>query len=230
MAFYYIFIMKKFIDFILVFSITFSGYKIFDYIYETRTSEKVYEEYRKEKKIIIEEKIQVPKIETKPIYNWIKIPNTNIDYPIVYGKGDDYYLIHDVAGNKSVSGSIFYGEYEEPMQGTNTSIYGHCMKNGTMFANLHLFKDENKFYNSRLILETETESHEYIPLAVYITNEDFFHLTLDNYTTYEALDIIKEKAMYYNDLQYSEDAHIITLMTCEYSAENNRLFVFYISE
>lgn len=229
--------MRKLLNIILVCSLLFSSYKVVDYKHKLEQSEKMYAELRQQKEnneekisIDIEEELNEEyEVEYKE-FDWIKIPNTNIEYPIAYGKGDDYYLTHDIKDNESNSGSIFYSDDDEPLVGTNTTIYGHCMKNGTMFADLQQFKDKEKFMNSTLTLETLVEEKEFKPLAVYITNNDFFHSYLDNFTTYEALDIIKEKALIYNDLQYSEDAHILTLVTCEYSEEGNRLLVFYIED
>lgn len=83
------------------------------------------------------------------IYAWITIPDTKIDYPIVQagkGKDDFYYLNHNVECEYEFAGSI-YSEKQNEMDFSDpvTVLYGHNMLNGTMFADLHKFEDENFF-------------------------------------------------------------------------------------
>ena len=81
------------------------------------------------------------------IYAWIRIPDTNIDYPIVQRAGDDaYYLRRDIYKKPKVAGSIFTEDcnskdFDDP----NTVIYGHNMRNKSMFQNLHLYEDPDFF-------------------------------------------------------------------------------------
>ncbi len=87
------------------------------------------------------------------IYAWIRIPNTKIDYPIVqHPKSDDYYLNHDAEKKYTKAGAI-YSELKTRRDFTdpNTVIYGHNMLNGTMFQNLHKFKQKDFFEENRYI-------------------------------------------------------------------------------
>ena len=62
---------------------------------------------------------------------WIRIPDTNVDYPIVQGTDNDFYLDHDFYGKESAAGSIYLDfESEADLQGRNQILYGHNMKNG----------------------------------------------------------------------------------------------------
>ncbi len=89
------------------------------------------------------------------VCGWITVPNTNIDYPILQsqpGEDNDYYLTHNIDRKYSVSGSI-YIQRNNSNQFTdrNTVIYGHNMKNKTMFRTLHNFRDpaffeQNEFF------------------------------------------------------------------------------------
>lgn len=76
---------------------------------------------------------------------WIKIDGTAIDYPVMYTPNDgDFYLTHGFNKQKARNGVPFIDQrctVEPP--GTNIIIYGHHMKNGTMFADLAQYKDKN---------------------------------------------------------------------------------------
>ena len=73
---------------------------------------------------------------------WIKVYNTNIDYPVVQGKDNAYYLNHDFNKNYLSSGSIFMDYRNDFENDKSIVIYGHHMKNKTMFGELTKFKQE----------------------------------------------------------------------------------------
>lgn len=78
---------------------------------------------------------------------WIKVPDTNIDYPIVWREGDnDTYLHTDFEGNSSQAGAIYLDMDSAPdFTGRNNLLYGHHMKNGSMFKDVVKFKDQDYF-------------------------------------------------------------------------------------
>ena len=165
-------------------------------------------------------------------FDWITVTDTAIDYPLVQGEDNNYYITHDYQGKDDIGGAIFYDAYDKPYNGALTVIYGHSMKNGTMFNNLHYFKkDYDRFKNSKLIINTKDRTTTYRPLAYYVTADDLFYNNLDDKFTVDAVKIIEKKSDYFNrDTKVIEGAHIIALYTCDYSIENGRLIVFYISE
>lgn len=165
-------------------------------------------------------------------FDWITVIGTNIDYPVLFAEDNEYYMTHNYTGDVDIAGSIFYDAYDEPYNGTCTMLYGHSMRNGTMFNNLHLFqKDHKKFRESKLILNTKEGTNIYVPVAYYVTNNNFYYRDLDNMSIEDALIMIEQNSNYYNkNVEYSEDSHIIGLYTCDYSIENGKLIVFYISE
>jgi SrtB family sortase len=71
---------------------------------------------------------------------WITIPGTNIDYPAVQHEDNLYYLDHDFLGEEQISGSIFLDK-KSTASSKNTILYGHNMKDGTMFADLKKYRD-----------------------------------------------------------------------------------------
>lgn len=71
------------------------------------------------------------------VASWIYMPGVDISYPVVRGKDNDYYLQHTFEKNVSLSGAIFMDYQDSPdLVGFNTFIYGHNMRNGTMFGSL----------------------------------------------------------------------------------------------
>ena len=80
------------------------------------------------------------------IYAWIRIPDTNIDYPVAQHAGEDqtYYLKHDLYGTPQFAGCIFSQEPSaKDLSDPVTVLYGHNMKNGSMFQNLYHFVEED---------------------------------------------------------------------------------------
>ena len=81
------------------------------------------------------------------IYAWITIPDTKIDYPIVqHATSNEYYLNYNLDGSKGYPGCIYTENYNsKDFSDFQTVIYGHNMKNGSMFAHLHKFEDAKFF-------------------------------------------------------------------------------------
>lgn len=114
------------------------------------------------------------------IYAWITVHGTSVDYPILQHPEDNaYYLNHDLAGNKAAAGSIFTENYNNKDFNDNfTIIYGHNMKNGTMFKTLHYYVDREFFDEHPYIyLYTEKQTRVYQIYAAYEYNDE--HLLLN---------------------------------------------------
>lgn len=77
---------------------------------------------------------------------WIRVPDTNIDYPIVYSGDNEKYLHRDFDGNKNIYGTIYLdGDSEPDFSGWNNPLYGHHMKDGTMFRDVVKYKEQDYF-------------------------------------------------------------------------------------
>jgi len=165
-------------------------------------------------------------------FDWIQVTGTAIDYTLMVAEDNNYYLTHDYKGESSSGGAIYYDASDVPYNGSNTVIFGHSMRDGSMFNNLHYFqKDHKRFQESVLTISTAEGETKYYPLAYYVTQDNFFHKDVDNMPIDEALKVIERDTNYYiKDTNYSSDSHIIVLYTCDYSIEDGRLIVFYISK
>lgn len=216
-------IFKFIINMFLIFILVYNLFPIVKKGYHTYENKQTYEKAIEEKEELKEERGS----------DWIRIPGTNVNYPVMWKENDNsYYLSHDIYGNESTHGTIFYDGSREPYSDHVTVLYGHCMRDKSMFATLHYFRDdENKFRESELIIEREEGvNKKYKPLGVYVTNENFFYMKLHKMSLDESVKTIQEHSKYNINVEYSQDAEIIVLMTCSYENEGDRLFVFYISE
>ncbi len=103
------------------------------------------------------------------IYAWITIPDTSVDYPVVQRADDDrYYLNHAVDGSKGYPGSIYTEDAnKKDFSDFDTVIYGHNMKDDSMFGILYRYKEEEFFSTHReLIIYTQTKVLHYNIFAV----------------------------------------------------------------
>ena len=104
------------------------------------------------------------------IVGWIKIEGTAIDYPIVHTDNNETYLNTDFEGKKSMAGTIYLDFESEPdFSGRHNIIYGHHMKNGTMFKDIIKYKDEAFFkeHQDIFIYTPEREYHLRPVTALY---------------------------------------------------------------
>ena len=86
------------------------------------------------------------------IVAWIRIEGLGIDYPVVQGEDNEHYLHYTFRGEANVAGSIFL-DYRNKADFSDSKIilYGHNMKNGTMFGSLKKYQDESVFQENQII-------------------------------------------------------------------------------
>ncbi len=160
------------------------------------------------------------------VVGWITIEDTQIDYPILQTKDNIHYLDTNYDNNTSRAGSIFL-DYRNNISelNPNTVVYGHRMKDGSMFQHLNKFLDKD-FVKSHptFTFDTLYDSYEAEIFAVYNTLTDFNYIetNFENNQEYkELLDNIKSESRYDLDVQVDEEDHIITLSTCDYELDEN---------
>lgn len=106
------------------------------------------------------------------IAGWIRIEGTSIDYPIVQTDNNETYLETDFEGGKNASGAIYLDFESEPdFSGRHNIIYGHHMKNGTMFKDIVKYKDE-AFYkeHQKITIYTPEREYDLRPITVLYTD------------------------------------------------------------
>lgn len=158
------------------------------------------------------------------IYAWISIPSANVDYPILQSETDNsYYLDHTVNGQKSAYGSIYTENYNnKDFSDFNTLIYGHNMKNGTMFGSLKKFRDSTFFNENRYItVYTKSRILKYEIFAAYTWDNNHILLSRNFENEYNRKVYIEEifavrdmNSQISKEIEVTENDRIITLSTC----------------
>ena len=172
--------------------------------------------------------------ENPDIYAWITIPGTNVDYPILQREGDNgYYLNHSVDGTENIAGAIFTEDYNsKDFTDPNTIIYGHNMKNGSMFRTLHNYHDREFFDKNRdITIYMPDKILHYTIFAAYLYDSRHLMLSydfgdLDVFRGY--LDSVRNirdmNAFVDTDIPVTENDKIITLSTC-YKGQADRRYL-----
>ncbi len=159
-------------------------------------------------------------------YAWIRIPNTQVDYPVCQMvEGDQsFYLNHRADKVAEFAGSIYSENYNKrDFTDPVTVLYGHDMSNGSMFQNLHLYEDRAFFEkNKDVIVYLPDRVLHYKIFAAY--NYDDRHLLLanDNFTDPFVLDKFQQEILAQQSMTgfadqntvLNKDSHILTLSTC----------------
>lgn len=175
------------------------------------------------------------KQQNEDLAGWIRIPDTQIDYPVMQTAEDnDYYLTHDFDRKENVHGTPFLDVNCTIGESQNLIIYGHHMKDGTMFQNLMLYKDP-QYCESNGIMEFDTpeESATYQVIFVMLMSEE----DTEKFPYYKCTDFSYEEiyqgfltqcsryAIWQSNDLPKPGTRLLTLSTCEYSKENGRLIV-----
>lgn len=166
---------------------------------------------------------------------WISIPGTNIDYPVMQTiDNSNYYLKHSFEKQYSDYGVPYVQENCNLALSDNCVIYGHHMNNGTMFADLCKYADED-FYREHKTIRFDTLSGfgEYEVVAAFKTvaysEQGFKYYHFVNADSAEDFDAYiakcKELALYDTGVSAEYGDRLITLSTCEYSRQNGRMVV-----
>jgi sortase B len=151
------------------------------------------------------------------VVGWIEIPNTNIDYAIVKGYDNSYYLNHDTLKKYNIYGSIFMHYQNDPtFQDNNTILFGHNTYKDTLFAELIKIYEGTLGNDIKITIYTETEKIEYQVYASYITKEED-ETPLNIHTNYFS----KNQSNFQNNSPVSQT---LTLSTC-YKDDTKRIIV-----
>ena len=170
------------------------------------------------------------------LVGWISVPGTNVDYPVVQRKDTiDYYLRRDYYGKYDSHGCIYVREVCDVNQPSdNVTIYGHRMKDNTMFGQLAKYEKKEFWQEHQFIyFDTLTEFHTYQIISVFTTTasvgEGFqYHLYVDALAPEDLTEFLancKANALYDTGLTAEYGDKLLTLSTCEYTHSNGRLVV-----
>jgi sortase B len=169
---------------------------------------------------------------------WIRIEDTNINYPVMHTPDNpDFYLKHGFDKEYSDYGCPYVQENcDVQLPSDNVILYGHHMKNGSMFADLEMFKNQDFWQEHKIIsFSTVTDRYEYEIISVFKTFVysdspeafKYYHFVSaempEDFSAY--IDRCKELSLYDTGVSAEYGDKLITLSTCEYSRTNGRLVV-----
>ncbi|MGL4450977.1 MAG: class B sortase [Sarcina sp.] len=226
---------KIIINSLLVGTFCFSIYKICYKLYDYKKAEMAYTEIEK----IFDSK-NISNLDSylklKDINNdyrfWIQIENTNVDYPVVQTIDNSFYLKKDFYKKDSSSGTIFLDHRNDYKENFNNLIYGHNMKNQTIFNNVENYKNANFFtQKNKIIIKDDKHKYTYEPFSVYIADGSIDasnHTDVNSSSDQEIekyITSIKNKSLHSSNLEVAPKDKIISLITCSYESSDVRTIV-----
>lgn len=161
---------------------------------------------------------------------WIEIPGTNIDYPVVQGESNDYYIDHTFHGEENPAGAIF-------MEAANTKdfsdlvtfIYGHRMRDGSMFGNLKYYTEKRYWEeHPKIFISTQERELEYEIFSAHRAEvgTSTYTLFFEANEAYESyLQREKELSWYDTGVEVDRNDQVLILVTCTADQENERIVV-----
>lgn len=164
---------------------------------------------------------------------WIHIPDTGISYPVVQGSDNSHYLKHLFNGEWNISGSIFLDcRVDASLSDRHSIIYGHHMKNGTMFSGLTKYKKQ-QYYEEHpigLFITPEcTYKIEFFAGYVAGVDEDAWKVGFQSDEDFEAwIEETKRKSWIESPLSPAVTDRVLTLSTCSYEFDNARFVLLGI--
>ena len=170
------------------------------------------------------------------IVGWIYIPALDLSYPVVKYKDDEYYLDHSFEKKSSILGCIFM-DYESPSDWTdfNTLIFGHNMRDQSMFGSLKRFIREEGLLKSEpyIYIYTEEEILIYHIFSLYIAEDGSqrYRIVQDENDLAWYVKEAKELSMFDPEVEFAQMDYLISLSTC-YGAPgtSNRLLLHAVLE
>ena len=221
---------------ILLFVLIYSGIKIFKWYKDKTNNNKIAEQIKST--VIVEDKnedenkeeytVDFDKLkeQNNETVAWIKVNNTNIEYPVVRSTDNSFYLNHSFDKSKNSAGWIF-ADYRNKFDNKdkNIVIYGHNMRDGSMFGSMKNILNSEWYDNEEntdITLYTENEKSIYKVFSIYkIESEDYYIKTeFSNDNEFERfIENLKKRSIKNFNIDISKEDNILTLSTC---ANNNK--------
>lgn len=176
--------------------------------------------------------------ENPDIVGWIEIVGTKINYPVLQGEDNSYYMTHNYKKEEAKDGSIFLDkDYDWNLPSSNLLMYGHNMGDGEMFQDLLKYESEDYYKEHPTIrFTTANDDSEYEIISafksrVYYKSEKnvfryYFFINAENEEEYNDFVNNAKKASLYDTGKTAEYGdQLMTLSTCSYHTEDGRFAV-----
>lgn len=173
----------------------------------------------------------------KKLIGWLKIDDTNIDYPVMQTSDNEYYLEHNLNQEYDKNGSIFMDKDCDVLKpSTNLIIYGHHMKSGKMFGELDKYSDF-QYYQDHRYIDFDTIYEKGIYEVMYVFRSRVYSEQEVVFKYYQFIDAQSEvefnsnmnemasASLYDTGVTASYGDRLLTLSTCDYQEKNGRFVV-----
>jgi len=175
--------------------------------------------YNTDQQKLLDAKLEKLKKINSDIFGWIKIEGTKINYPVLRGVDNDHYLRYDAYNNFQQAGSIFmdYRNSKKLSSNLHTVLYGHNMRDGSMFAQLHNYDNEEMFRNGYVEVTTSEGTFVYKMFSVHRPHETLQYFRtefkdIDDY--YNFILELQSYSKFKTDIVLTPRDKVITLSTC----------------
>lgn len=173
----------------------------------------------------------------KKLIGWVKIDDTNIDYPVMQTTDNEYYQDHNMNQEYDKNGSIFMDKDCDVLKAsTNYILYGHHMKSGKMFGKLHLYEDKD-YYEEHKYIEFDTIYEKGLYEVMYVFRSRVYSESEVVFKYYQFIDAhgeqefnsnmqeMAEMSLYDTGVTAEYGDQLLTLSTCDYQEKNGRFVV-----
>lgn len=160
------------------------------------------------------------------LIGWIYIADSDIDYPVVQGTDNQYYLHHSPDGGENELGTIFLdSKCKSDFSDTQNILFGHNMQRG-MFGDIRAFKEKANFDAHRygwLFTKDRLYRIDFYALTIVSAFHKLYDIPTDNA---EWQKYVRDNSLYYTETEFAGEDHFIALSTCAADFENARaLFI-----
>lgn len=196
-----------------------------------------YTEEEEEVELTVLEEYETLYNKNKRLIGWLKIDDTNIDYPVLQTTDNVYYLDHNFEQEYDRNGSLFLDtECDIVHRNTNLIIYGHHMRSGKMFGNLNKYSSES-YYKEHPIIQFDTIYEKGTYQVMYVFRSKIYNEDEIVFKYYQFFDAVSEKeftsnmqemaalSLYDTGVTASFGDELLTLSTCDNSEADGRFVV-----
>ncbi|MCI8530289.1 MAG: class B sortase [Lachnospiraceae bacterium] len=173
------------------------------------------------------------KAQSSDCVGWIYSPQTAINYPLVKGADNDFYQSHMFNGTANKCGAIFLDCLNAgDLSDQNTLVYGHHMKNGSMFASIVGYAQQD-YYEAHPAywVVTPDQNYQVSIFSAFLTDteSDVWQMSFASTDAFgKWLDTMTRRSFIKSDVVPTVNDRVITLSTCSYETENARFVVMGI--
>lgn len=208
---------KRVIRIVLILIMIISLINIFIWFYENNKTKEIV--IKAKKYINIGNNTISSKIKNinEDIIGWLIVDNTNINYPVVQGENNKFYLNYDLDKNYNSAGWIFM-DSNNSLEDQNIIIYGHHRRDGSMFGSIDRLLNKNKGGKIHLIINNTKNIYDIF--SIYKTDKNYNYRERNYSDLYKKTVEFKKRSIINYDVDIKNKNQVITLSTCDNNNKN----------